>query len=142
MGVRTAMAWTAQQCDKGPMANMNVTPLIDVLLVLIITFMLVSPLTPSGLDAQVTHPARNGGAEAVVVTVDAAGNIAINQDHVGLTDLDLRLREIFRTRNDRTILLKCDPSLAFSSVAKVMDVANGAGTDRVGLVTDRVSEAH
>lgn len=136
------MAGVAPQFGKGPIASMNVTPLIDVLLVLIITFMVISPLTPFGLDAQVTRPATGVGADAVVVTVDAAGNVAINQDRVELADLALRLRDIFKTRNDHSILLKCDPSLSFSGVAKVIDLAKSAGMDRVGLVTDRMGGPH
>lgn len=136
------MAWVAPQHGKGPMASPNVTPLIDVLLVLIITFMVISPLTPLGLDAQVTRPAPRVGPEAVVITVDAAGKIEINRDRVELEDLELRLRSIFKTRNDRSILLKCDPSLSFSRVAGVLDLAKSAGMDRVGLVTDRIAEAH
>lgn len=121
---------------------MNVTPLIDVLLVLVITFMVISPLTPYGLDAQVTRPAPHVGPEAIVVTMDAAGKIKVNQERVELVDLEPRLRDIFKTRSDRWILLKRDPSLAFSRVARVMDLAKSAGMDRVGLITDRIAEAH
>jgi biopolymer transport protein TolR len=136
------MAWVAPQHGESPMASMNVTPLTDVLLVMIITFMVISPLTPFGLDAQVTRPAPGVGSDAVVITLDAAGKIQINRDRVALADVETRLRGIFKTRNGRSILLKCDPSLSFSRVARVMDLAKSAGMDRVGLITDQVAEAH
>ncbi len=132
----------AGQDGKGPMASLNVTPLIDVLLVLIITFMVISPLTPHGLDAQVTRPGPSVGDAAVVITMDAAGNIRINQNPVERMDLGRRLEDIFKTRNERSIFLKCDASLAFSKVASVIDLARGAGIVQVGLITDKIAEAH
>lgn len=136
------MTRVAGDGGKGLLADRNVTPLIDVLLVLIIMFMVITPLTPRGLDAFTPHPSPKAGAHAVVISVDATGNIRINQEVVALRDLQSRLRGIYETRNDRTVFLKCDPSLAFSRVAGILDLAKGAGIDQVGLVTDRISGRH
>lgn len=133
------MAMTNSLNGKAPIAYMNVTPLIDVLLVLIITFMVISPRAPSGLDAHVTRPSPSGSSNAVVVSVDATGEIHINRDRVDLNDLVPRLEEIFKTSDQHSIFLKCDPSLDFSTVARIMDLAKSAGIEEVGLVTDELA---
>jgi biopolymer transport protein TolR len=121
---------------KGPLMNLNVTPLIDVLLVLIIIFMVITPQTPRGLKAFVTHPSHDANLAALMISLDAAGNIRINQDEVQPSDFVPRLEEILRTRAGRSIFLKCDSSLAFSKVAGIMDLAKSAGIEEIALVTD------
>jgi biopolymer transport protein TolR len=131
---------------KGPMVELNVTPLIDVLLVLIITFMVITPLTPKGLNALVPQPDPNAKPDAevlartVVISIDRGRNIKINQDAVDIRELGTRLDDIFKNRNERIVFVKGDDALEFNTVAQVIDIAKGVGIDKIGLVTESLQE--
>jgi biopolymer transport protein TolR len=130
--------------SKGIVADMNVTPMIDVLLVLIIVFMIVnSATTTTGLDALAPHPADKPGEVARTVVVqlfdNGSGNfpmVKINQEPVEWNALRARLVEIYKTRAERVMFIKADRNLDFEQVATVIDTAHGAFQDmKIGLIT-------
>ena len=131
---------------KGPQADINMTPMIDVLLVLIIIFMVITPLTPHGLEALVPQPPPPNSKpnlsdqRTVVIVLEKDGSIKINQDPVQESNLQQRLEDIFKTRAERVVFVKGDPDLEFAPVARAIDIAHGAGIDKVGLMTPK-SEA-
>jgi biopolymer transport protein ExbD len=128
----------------GPKADINMTPMIDVLLVLIIIFMVITPLTPKGLEALVPQPPppnqKQSAADqrTVVIVVDGNHNYSINNEPSTEEKLGERLTEIFKTRAERVVFVKGDPSLDFQYVARAIDIAHGAAIDKVGLMTAKV----
>ena len=129
---------------KGPKADINMTPMIDVLLVLIIIFMVITPLTPKGLEALIPQPpppgaqANQSDVRTVVIEIDKNHNYSINTDPTTEQAMGGRLEAIFKTRAERVVFVKGDPSLDFLWVAKAIDIAHGAGIDKVGLMTAKV----
>ncbi|MEO8597576.1 MAG: biopolymer transporter ExbD [Candidatus Solibacter sp.] len=128
----------------GPKADINMTPMIDVLLVLIIIFMVITPLTPKGLEALVPQPPppdakpNQSDQRTVVITIDANHTMSINSEPTDEARLGGRLEDIFKTRAERVVFVKGDPSIDFQWVAKAIDIAHGAGIDKVGLMTAKV----
>ena len=127
-----------------PRADINITPFIDILLVLLVIFMTISPNERTGLNAAVPQPPPPGPEaqhqeNVIVLSMDRKGIIRINQDEVEPSRLIERLQDIFKTRNDRTIFIQADDELLFSDVAQLIDAAKGAGVDRLGLMTERIS---
>ncbi len=124
----------------GPKSDINMTPMIDVLLVLIIIFMVITPLTPKGLEALIPQPPPPGQHQdqadirTVVISINADHSLLINQDPIEESALESRLVDVFKTRAERVVFVKGDPNLEFSWVAKVIDIAHGAQIDKVGLM--------
>lgn len=128
--------------SKGAMSDPNVVPFIDVLLVLLIIFMVITPLTPKGLEALIPQPAppdqKGADQRTVVISINRDQSMLINQEPTDENRLGPRLEEIFKTRAERVVFVKGDPELEFQVVARVIDIAKGAGIDKVGLMTAKV----
>lgn len=129
---------------RGMKNEINVTPLIDVLLVLLIIFMVIVPAIPKGESALVPKPSEHrGDGDAVVLEVlkDTAGQVSfrINQQAVVRQDLAVRLAAIFANRAQRVLFVKGDDELKFTAIAEVIDISRAAGVDHIGLLTPKVA---
>jgi biopolymer transport protein TolR len=125
---------------KGQNSEINVTPMIDVLLVLIIIFMVITPITPRGLPALLPQSAPettppDPPQHDIVITVLADRQVSLNQEVMNLGRLEDRLTGLFKTRTTKVVFIRGDKGLEFGEVAEVMDVAKGAGVVRIGLMT-------
>ncbi|MCL6480770.1 MAG: biopolymer transporter ExbD [Firmicutes bacterium] len=129
----------------GVMVDMNVVPLIDVLLVLLIIFMVITPLTPKGLEALVPQPSPPGAqaseellAKTIVVQIGADGSVKINEEPSSWENLGPRLEQIFAQRAERVAFVKGDENVIFAEVARAIDIMRSSGIEKVGLITAKI----
>ena len=127
----------------GPRCDINMTPMIDILLVLLIIFMVITPLTPHGLEALAPEPPdkskqQNEDQRTVVIVIDKDKSMHINQEDTDMQKLGPRLEQIFKTRAERVVFVKGDPDLEYQTVAQAIDIAKGAQMDKIGLMTPKL----
>jgi biopolymer transport protein ExbD len=139
---------------KGAMSEPNIVPLIDILLVLIIIFMVVTPLTPRGLDALVPQPPPpdeqadpDVRQRTIVIQVECKRRVCqgitgtslkINEEPHDWRTLGPRLNQIFKERAEKVAFVKGDDNLEFAAVAQAIDIAKGQGIDKIGLITAKI----
>jgi len=130
--------------SQGLRSEINVTPLVDVVLVLLIIFMVVTPLLQMGYDVNVPPKATAEASaviskEQLVVTQISAEKVYLNREEIDVKQLPLRLTEILKHRRDKTVFYSADDEINYGVVMATMDLIRNAGAERIGIITDKVT---
>ena len=129
----------------GPKSDINITPYIDILLVLLIIFMVITPVRQMDLDVKVPQappPDEQTQAQVdpnvIVVSIDETAQIAVNQEPTLISDLGTKLLDIYSARANKNMFISASPRLPYGDVVKVIDIAKGAGVGDIGLLTEEI----
>ena len=138
MAIRTDAGGEGAGRTRSALAEINVIPLVDVVLVLLLVFMLTAPMMYRGIDVNLPKTSSKPTAieERLVLTISKDRLLYLNERPLPLTTLESRLRELIRDRTDKTIFIKADKDLAYGYVVETMDRVRRAGIERVGMVTE------
>ncbi|MBN2242862.1 MAG: biopolymer transporter ExbD [Acidobacteria bacterium] len=128
---------------KGSMSDINITPYIDILLVLLIIFMVITPVRQMDLDVKVPQqPETNEPVEVdsnvIVVSIGESAQIAINQEQVSIANLGRELEKIYSARSNKNMFVSASPRLPYGDVVRIIDIAKGAGVGEIGLITEEI----
>ena len=127
----------------GPKSEINVTPLVDVMLVLLIIFMILQPMLQMGYDVNVPPPTPEGAppppsGDQIVVSLTANNEIYLNKERVERSNLPIRLQEVLRNRGKRPVFFSCEDTVKYDDAMKVMDIVRSNGAENIGIVMDWV----
>ena len=121
------------------MSDINVTPFVDVMLVLLIIFMVTAPLIQQGIEIELPKTQAEGlksATEPLVVTVKRDGAVFLQRKEVKIEELEVKLKSIFTSRGDKEVFLRADAKVAYGTVAKALAILRHAGAARIGMVTE------
>ncbi len=127
---------------KGAMSDINITPYIDILLVLLIIFMVITPVSQMNLKIKVPQKpdveTTGVNPNVIVVSIGEAGQVAINNEPVNIVNLGVELQNIYSARSNKNMFVSASPRVIYGDVVNIIDIAKGAGVGEIGLITEEI----